>query len=856
MLTNNEFLTAVFGEDAPFAHVTGFRFDPGAIPDDQHLIAWRGDWASRYSLQPDTNQYFCISIFNPDEKGIARRRKALFLRTRCIVLDDVREKLPLDQVQRLPPPSWILETSRGSEQWGYILAEPCHERHRVENLLDGLVAQGLAPDGRDPGMKGVTRYVRLPGGINNKASRLIDGQPWKCRMLLWEPSHKVTLEALAAPFAVDLDAQRREGRVDGAAAVPDHPILQVPDIIHIKEVRSDGRFDITCPWVDEHTGGIDNGAAVFTNDDGSLGFKCHHGACEHRTTRDLIRRVDALVPGWGEAFAMWRTVREFKGIVEQPQQQVPAPPPPSIEQPMVGAQGEGAAEEITFASMISDLARMIPGSTKQRDTADLLLRQIDDLPSEIDKIHHHKAICDAMGWTKTEFKSVIKALRDQWARDAKDRQELTFYNRYLYVGSVDKFYDTLTGNFMSVTGFGNALCHKDPDVTKEALMGRCEKVDQVDFAPGMPLVFTEGGVVYGNLWIAGRARLGVQGDASPWLNHFDVIGWSEHKEHILKWMAYTLLHPERKINHMLILGGYEGSGKDFLITPLIRAMENAYGRVIHGDTLLSNFNDYLIATKLLVVNETDTADKTAGDSIANTLKPLAAAPPNTLQVNQKNVTPFPVRNIVNVILTTNSTLPIKLKGTSRRMYACWSDLVIRDDSGDVTQEWRDYWAWMWDWMNNGGWEYCVWYLRNCVDVSQFNPGEPPEVTNFQRDMQDASKSPGVQTIEALVRNRVAAFSIDLISSQDAAAVIKAAPMTGHDAHVYVDPSTVSPARVQRWLRDAGCHSVNVTTDDGVVKLWSLRNHHQYRNMSADQVGLVYENQKSVAETGKPLLQCV
>ena len=85
------------------------------------------------------------------------------------MLDDVKEKLNLEEVNRLPAPSWV-ETSKGSEQWGYILTEPCTERHQVENLLDGLVANGLAPDGRDPGMKGVTRYVRLPDGYNTKSN--------------------------------------------------------------------------------------------------------------------------------------------------------------------------------------------------------------------------------------------------------------------------------------------------------------------------------------------------------------------------------------------------------------------------------------------------------------------------------------------------------------------------------------------------------------------------------------------------------------------------------------------------------------------------------------------------------------
>ena len=305
-ITNEEFLSKLFGQDTPFVHVTDFPYDPSNVPKTKHLSAWCGNYFSRYKLTSGTNQYFTISIFNPDKEGVARRRKALFLRTPVIVLDDVKEKLSISEVAKLPKPSWILETSVGSEQWGYILDKPCHERSQVENLLDGLVANGLAPDGKDPGMKGVTRYVRLPEGINNKSSKLVNGKPFKCRLLSWEPETRASLVQLAAPFCVDLDADKRESRIDGAAQIDDHPLLQIPEVLYIKEVRSEGRFDITCPWVNQHTGCDDSGSAIFTNKDGSLGFKCHHGNCQEKNGSDLLRFLEEQVPGFNNELVNWQ----------------------------------------------------------------------------------------------------------------------------------------------------------------------------------------------------------------------------------------------------------------------------------------------------------------------------------------------------------------------------------------------------------------------------------------------------------------------------------------------------------------------------------------------------------------------
>ena len=115
----------------------------------------------------------------------------------------------------------------------------------------------------------------------------------------------------------------------------------------------------------------------------------------------------------------------------------------------------------------------------------------------------------------------------------------------------------------------------------------------------MPPVFKERGITYGNSWSTASEMQGAPGDCSQWLNHFDVIGWGDHKKHILQWLAFTVLHPDIKINHMLTLGSDEGTGKDFLLYPLVKAMgDNAH--TISGDELLSDFNDYLLGTKFLL----------------------------------------------------------------------------------------------------------------------------------------------------------------------------------------------------------------------------------------------------------------
>jgi len=412
-ITNLEFLKVLFGSEYQWAHVCCFHDDPGNIPANRRGV-WAGDYFQSYYIQPNTNQYFCISNFMGDEQGKSRRRKANYRYTYVIVADDVNEKLPVSNVMRLPQPTYKLQTSPGSEQWGWVLNKPCQERHRVENLLDGLVAQGLAPGGKDPGMKGVTRYVRLPEGVNAKSTKLVNGLPTRCILLEWNPTFKVKLEDLAEPFGVDIHAERRESRIDGAADIPDHPLLNVP-AINVKEVRSKGRFDISCPWVDGHTNKADDGTAVFTNSDGTLGFKCHHGSCQERTGSDLLAYIEALYPGFKDRLRSWQIGKTFEritGTIDFMGEALPEISPDTM---------------VSYQDLIDTLKRIPPHNDRATQMAYEILKTVDQLDHG-SRLNWWNQVREYMDWNKNDLQSIIEQQRQTWYQRHK---ETDFYTEFV-----------------------------------------------------------------------------------------------------------------------------------------------------------------------------------------------------------------------------------------------------------------------------------------------------------------------------------------------------------------------------------------------------------------------------------------
>lgn len=743
MVSNDEFLRAIFGALADVSHVTAFRHDPSNIPPDQHLKAWKGDHYSRWHFEPDTNQYFTISTFHTDERGIARRRKALFRQTHCIVLDDVREKLSIEAAQRLPSPSWILETSPGSEQWGYILVQPCTDRGRVENLLDGLVANGLAPEGRDPGMKGVTRYVRLPEGINNKASKLVDGQPFKCRILSWQPFNTATLEALAEPFSVDLDAPRREARVDGAANVQGHPLLEVPDLIRIKEVRSDGRFDITCPWVEEHTGADDSGTAVFTNADGSIGFKCHHGACQSRTGRDLLALIERESPGFGSRFTNWKATRLLADVSE-----VSFLGEPVKQEPQGDSDGQQGKEGVSDAlNQLMDKLRVAePGEA--REIVPDVLRVMEELP-EIQRIDWHKQVRDVMHWNAAELKAILKELRESWKVSGISGYGRFDPYRYIYLAPRNEFYDIYSGMTLVPRGLDNKYVMDTGEEPASRLVllsvpSDLAVADRLGWNPTTveppkrdEIIYEDEGQRMVNTW-RGFALTPMDADVTPWIEHVRyLIPNEQEREALINYLAALVQRVGSKPSFAVVHRGFKRNGKDSLYAPVAMAMGRAAKEATIKD-VLEGWGDHRFQTKLLIVTE---VKKSQDHNVSNAMKTIIAPTTTGKQtLNLKGGQVVVQPDYMGVLMMTNHRNGFTIDHDDPRYFVV--------DSW-VTPKEPEYYTGLYKWYQNGGAAAVLAYLMR-RDISGFNHNALPFITDGAREMAQASRYDYEQDLEDMI----------------------------------------------------------------------------------------------------------
>lgn len=309
-ITNETFLEAMFEDAAPGTHTVVCSFSGDPLSEDRFKWAgrpWRPGERLPRGFALERNTYLTVSSFEPDPAtGERRRRKACFHAMHAVMVDDLGTKVA-NAMLRLPP-SALLETSPDNYQAFLFLVQDEAARNRAlcARLIDRMIAGGLTADGADPGMRGVTRYGRLPEGVNAKAKyveRL--GRPFPVCCVEFDPSRRYRVAEIAAAWRLDLSAPpaRTPRPVPpeylAGAPVRFAALLALLEALGLYKGRGAGAWhEITCPWLAEHSDRADSGTAIAEPSEANAwrgGFHCHHGHCEGRHLRDLARELGRLI---------------------------------------------------------------------------------------------------------------------------------------------------------------------------------------------------------------------------------------------------------------------------------------------------------------------------------------------------------------------------------------------------------------------------------------------------------------------------------------------------------------------------------------------------------------------------------
>jgi hypothetical protein len=277
-VTNDDFLQAIFGSTFSTAFPLVCK-KPGN-PDITGFRAMK--WPCNTS-DSEQNWYCSPSLHSVDSTGLFRAKKETAVSAHAVMLDDIGTKVAADRVASCPP-SWAIQTSPGNYQYGYILAEPITEFIVVDQLKEQLIAAGLCDSGATGG---TARWMRLPVAINGRPKY---GNPSpRCKLVQWRPELRYTVAEIKSSLGLNqtqsntvthnklspVSTQHATEQLSGDAAL----MIEALTTKGLYKCNlGQGKHDITCPWVEQHTDAIDNGTAYFEPSPHypSGGFKCHH----------------------------------------------------------------------------------------------------------------------------------------------------------------------------------------------------------------------------------------------------------------------------------------------------------------------------------------------------------------------------------------------------------------------------------------------------------------------------------------------------------------------------------------------------------------------------------------------------
>lgn len=270
---------------------------------------------------------------------------------------------------------------------------------------------------------------------------------------------------------------------------------------------------------------------------------------------------------------------------------------------------------------------------------------------------------------------------------------------------------------------------------------KSEFVEDVTLVEGR--LVRSAGVRMLNSWGGVREPVGEVGSAQMWVDHVGQA-FPDDADWIMDWLAWNIQKPGKKINHALVMVSREGIGKDALLHPMAWGLGRAFNGDVSFSRLFGDFNEWVDRKTLVVLQEAHRSRSRPASEVAETLKTLITAPPDTITVNEKFKGMKTIPNIVNLCINTNQETALFIGDSDRRYYVAASD---EEPQGP------EYFDRLWRWMDDErGCEAVVAWLME-RKIKRVHPSKRPPMNAGKREMMLASFPPVVDLVEAATRGK-------------------------------------------------------------------------------------------------------
>lgn len=687
-----------------------------------------GPWVAKPATQVETacsaylNNYFNCASVRPNADGTFSARKDNAEAYHCLVLDDIGTKVALALLRDFKA-SWVLETSPGNFQVGYILAVPLTNAAEVTQLQNLVIEAGLC----DPGANGMMRWMRLPNGINGKEKyRSASGQPFQCVLKKWRPEVRYTVDDIIAGLKLEMapvkaPVQHVAKDTFVAKAITVTPAgaddqnkttqavmngaVQVPVIVPL-DTSSDGPPDLIM---------LASALACLTPDCDDYTWKFYRLAPLARIAREypaLAAEVYALAKSWSSG-----------ALGDKPSKAWVTP----------GA-SDGLTGAVAFEAQWKRFLQ--PNPSGKQTSVGTIYHHAKEAGWIRDALIKHEKNCTAkpldkpaaLAAVKTQS-HVVKLNETQTALAVMQEEfgllnmsgKLCVFDRISLATHTDEGAAqrlVLSPRADGALLIRRALKAKFPLAKDKAVLEDFWVSPQTICYTGVDFNPTGTSADYLNLWVGPTviAKAGCWPLIKTFLLDVICAGNEGHYEYLLKYLAHALQHPEEKPGVMIILIGGQGIGKGSLARILQKIWRATFLQVNNVDAVTGSFNAALERTFMVFMDEALFAgDRRASDA----LKSLVTEP--VIHINEKHQPSRQIHSYHRFFAATNAA---HLKNTDRDDRRDFALRVSEARKGD-----KAYWQALYHEINNGGVEAMAHDLQ-AMDLSAFNVRSKPDTAEL------------------------------------------------------------------------------------------------------------------------------
>jgi hypothetical protein len=213
------------------------------------------------------------------------------------------------------------------------------------------------------------------------------------------------------------------------------------------------------------------------------------------------------------------------------------------------------------------------------------------------------------------------------------------------------------------------------------------------------------------------------GDLSSFYEILNIIGNHDAGvvEWLVKWCAHIIQKPSQKTNVCIVVQGKQGVGKDTFFDAVVGGIvgkSHYFSTTSPENNVFAKFNS---AIENRIVVKFEEANFHTNNANKEKLKGLITG--DDIPIEHKGMKTYTIRNVVNVVMTTNNQVPVVLEDEERRMVLLKASDERRNDReyfGQLRQRMAE---------NLSGFHH---YLLN-LDLNGFDPAKNRPLTEFYND---------------------------------------------------------------------------------------------------------------------------